>query len=203
MLNLQKFIFFTIRQVAARTTESGDKVRILSFDQASTMGWAVIDDGETLIDYGTIKFKKHYSVDAQPKYNLDFMAWCKRCLDMKSFVFSKIEEFEPDLVVFEGIQDNRNHDTHSKLAGLLAILSSAMEEKQIEYIIYRISNWKTDSGIPLMVMGDSGRKVKSKRDFQKAESKRLAKELFNVDVSEDEADAIMMNYAAHKTYVRL
>jgi Holliday junction resolvasome RuvABC endonuclease subunit len=172
-------------------------MKVLAFDQATETGWAVVEDGK-LIDYGRITFKGTKYTGDNKRYNYDIMHWSRRCAQIKNFILNKIEEIRPDLVVIEGIQNNNNHDTHTKLAALLGVISAACYEKEINYVVYRIPNWKKDAGIPTHQEDASGKKRKVNRAFEKAYAQRLSNELFGVQVTQDEADAIMMAYAADK-----
>lgn len=158
--------------------------RILVFDQASiTSGWAVFDD-EKLIKYGAHTSEGESSTEKIAK--------------TKYWVASMIENWKPDEVVFEDIQlqkgtntETFNGDmgvtTYKKLAHLQGVLMNYCYEKKVVFRIAAPATWRTHSD------------VKGRYRTDKKKSAQLkVKKFYDVSVTEDEADAILIGrWAAH------
>lgn len=154
--------------------------RILAFDQASiTSGWAVFDNDE-LISYGKWTSEGTHSTE--------------RIGQTKYWVASMVEIWHPDELVFEDIQLQKFGDggeavlTYKKLAHLQGVLKNFAFEKGIPYRIVSPSTWRAIS------------KIKGKtRNDKKKNAQLKIKTLYDVSVSQDEADAILIGtWAVHE-----
>ena len=158
--------------------------RILVFDQASiTSGWAVFDN-EELINYGSHTSNGENSTEKIAK--------------TKYWVASMIENWKPDEIVIEDIQlqkgtnsENFSADvgvtTYKKLAHLQGVLKNYLFETGIPYTVVSPSTWRAHSEI----------KGKERTD-RKRNAQLKIKSLYDVQVTQDEADAILIGrWAVH------
>lgn len=148
-------------------------MRILSADQATHCGWAVIDanSGE-IIDSGCKDFSK------TERY--------LRMMEIAKFLLSLYKEYSCEKIVIEDIYYLRNIKTLEWLAGLKAHIMSTFAQEGIEPVpIYPVT-WKKEFNL-------NGKK----RNEQKATSQDIAQERYHVDVADDnEADAILIGMYA-------
>jgi len=94
-------------------------------------------------------------------------------------------KINPDFVVFENVQFQKNYGTFQQLSQLQGVLMSLLFERNIGFQIIEPTAWKAFCGV-------KGRK----RTEQKANAIQLVKDKFNLYVSEDEADAILIGFWA-------
>lgn len=154
--------------------------RILSFDQASiTSGWSIFDN-EKLVSYGKWTSEGTHSTE--------------RIGQTKYWVASMVDKWKPDLLVFEDIQlqkfGNGNEAvlTYKKLAHLQGVLKNFAFEHGIPYKIVSSSTWRAYSEI----------KGKTRTD-KKRNAQIKIKQLYDVSVTQDEADAILIGaWAIHE-----
>ena len=147
--------------------------RILAFDQASiTSGWAVFDN-EKLISYGKWTSEGTHSTE--------------RIGQTKYWVASMTSKWKPDLLVFEDIQLQKFGDgneavlTYKKLAHLQGVLKNFAFENGIPYKIVPPATWRSFSEI----------KGKTRVDKKKSAQLKI-KRTYDVSVTQDEADAILI-----------
>ena len=152
--------------------------RILAFDQATiTSGWAVFDD-EKLIKYG------HQTVDGINN--------TEKIAKTKYWMAAMIEKWKPDQVTFEDIQlqtfdGGEQVVTYKKLAHLQGVLFNYCYELKIPFSVVPPATWRTHSEI----------KGKTRSD-KKKNAQLKVKRFYDVSVSQDEADAILLaRYAAY------
>lgn len=154
--------------------------RILAFDQASiTSGWSVFD-GEKLVSYGKWTSEGTHSTE--------------RIGQTKYWVASMVSKWKPDLLVFEDIQLQKFGDgneavlTYKKLAHLQGVLKNFAFENGIPYKVVSPSTWRAYSEI----------KGKTRTDKKKNAQIKI-KKLYDVSVTQDEADAILIGaWAVHE-----
>lgn len=147
--------------------------RTLAFDQASiTSGWSLFDEQE-LISYG--------------KHTSDGNKSTERIANTKYWFVSMIKKAKPDKVILEDIQlqqfgsGNENVLTFKKLAHLQGVLKNYLFENGIPYEIVHQATWRAYSKI----------KGKSRAD-QKKSAQLKVKELYDISVDNDTADAILI-----------
>ena len=148
--------------------------RTLVFDQATnTTGWAVFDDNK-LIKYGVFNTK---GASSEQKIN-----------EMKYWARDMIVSWRADRVVIEDIQlqnfEEQNLNTigvttFKALAHLQGVLIDMFFENKIPYKVAHTGTWRKHNGI----------KGKSRADKKKS-AQLLVKEIYQKEVSQDEADAI-------------
>lgn len=153
---------------------------LLALDQATTTtGFAVFKNGE-LIAHGSKTFNDH-----------DYI---KRIESLREWVESLIVSVDRDIeVVIEDIQlqsfsnksamtEGTGVTTYKKLAHVQGALLTLFEEYDINYYIALASQWRKTCGIA----EGRGRT----RQQVKAAAQAYVKKQFNIDATEDEADAI-------------
>lgn len=152
--------------------------RILAFDQASiTSGWSVFDDNE-LIKFGHWTSEGTHSTE--------------RIAKTKFWVANMIQTWKPDLIVFEDIQLQKFDGgeqvlTYKKLAHLQGVLKNYCYENGYIYKIVPASTWRSFNEI----------KGKTRTD-KKRNAQFIIKQLYDINVTQDEADAILIGrWAVH------
>lgn len=156
--------------------------RTLALDQASHLtGWAIFDN-EQLVKYG--KFEAGGGNDDD------------RINQIRVWLNSMIINYSPDLIAFEGIQlqdksENRQMGVvvFQKLAWLQGVLINTAYQLKIPYEICHTATWRNYCGI----------KGKTRTDRKRA-MQILAKDKYDVSLSEDEADAVGIGYYASHTF---
>lgn len=159
----------------------GKKFRILALDQATVLsGWSIFDDGE-LIKYGIISANEKFDKVA-------------RISIVRQWLINIIDSIKPDLILFEDIQlqdfnktfpgqkkqyDNIGVTTFKALAELIGVLENIAYEEGISYKIVHSGTWRKGVGVCGRTRAD-----------RKKNAQILVKKWYDVQVSEDEADAI-------------
>lgn len=153
-----------------------DTQRILALDAATSVsGYAIYDD-KVLVGYGT--FKTSSTKQATARIN-----------DIKQWLRAALKEWEPDFVGIENIQLQKYGEkytdvqvkTFQTLANLQGVVLDTIFEACIDCDLVRPSEWRSYCGIN---DGDSH------RDAKKKQAQAKVKVWYNMDCSEDEADAI-------------
>lgn len=146
--------------------------RILAFDQASiTSGWSAYDDGE-LVKYGYWTSDGNHSTD--------------RIMKTKHWFANMIQTWKPDLVVLEDIQLQKFDGgeqvvTYKKLAHLQGVLENYCYENGYIYKVVPAATWRAHSQV----------KGKTRSD-KKRSAQLIVKSLYDMNVTQDEADAILI-----------
>lgn len=148
--------------------------KILSLDQALNLTGFAIFEEDLLIKYGTLNLS-----DIKGDNPTD-----EKILNVKEFIKRIKKNYGIDLVIIEDIQSQVNIKTFKHLAWLQGVIKNYLYEQEIPYTVYKPSEWRK-------IIGIKGRK----RVEQKANAQLKVKELYNIDVSEDEADAILLAVA--------
>ena len=152
--------------------------RILAFDQASIVsGWSVFDDNIL------IKFGHHESIGTSS---------VSRISKTKAWVASMIQMWKPDLIIFEDIQlqtfdGNEQVIVFKKLAHLQGVLKNYCYETGNTYKIVPPATWRHYNKV----------KGRSRTDKKKS-AQLIVKELYDLNVTQDEADALLIGrWAVH------
>lgn len=152
--------------------KKGEK-RILALDQATKISGYSIYDGAQLIKYGT-----HAAYGDKQEEKLS---------DIRGWLINMINIWQPDFIGLEGIQFQENLQggqrmgvtTFEALARLQGVIMVTCKEMEVPFEIYPTNTWRQGCG------------VKGKtRSEKKRSMQKLAKEWFDITVTEDEADAI-------------
>ena len=154
-------------------------MRLIAWDQASiTSGYSVFEDGK-YVDSGIIvKDKKIPIIERIPK--------------MAEAICMKIKEHSPDIVVIEGIQNQGSIKTTLDLARLQGGIMMWCDIKKIPLHILMPSEWRSE------LKYQQGKLVK--REELKKQSLDYVKKYFELEKSEDEAEAICIGAAACNLY---
>lgn len=173
----------TKEEIERKPKSKGIK-RVLSLDQATkTSGWAVFDN-ESLVKYGIFKAK-----DKDTNYRIE---------EIKNYLINMIDFWQPDKVVLEDIQlqqfgpkSSNNIEgvtTFKSLAHLQGVLINTLLENNISFEVVHTAVWRECCGV----------KGKSRTDKKKS-AQLIVKDIYNIEVSQDEADAICIGqYATQK-----
>lgn len=153
-----------------------DTTRILALDAATGItGYAIYDD-RTLVSYGSYKIDT--TLPAEERIN-KFKYWLKAAL----------EEWQPDFVGIENIY-LQNYgsgyaqyqvETYRVLANLQGVLLDTLFEACIDHDLVYPSEWRSYCGI-----NEGGRG----RDTKKKQAQEKVYTWYNLDCTQDEADAI-------------
>lgn len=142
-------------------------IRIIAFDQSTTAtGWAVLEkETGDIIEYGVLEPKG--------ETNDRIIKTVKQCLWL-------VEEYQVSFVFIEGVQYQRNAVVLQVLAKLAGTLEIMLIEKGYFVNVVKASEWRR-------MVGVKGRK----RADVKKEAHKLVKELYGIEASEDEVEAIL------------
>lgn len=157
--------------------------RVLAFDQASIIsGWALFDDNE-------LKKFGNFHLDENQPVSVRLNNFHARLLNM-------IEIYQPDVLVFEDIQlqnfGGKNEvgvTTYKVLAAVLGICQMVSAETNIPHYIVHSATWRNFLNI----------KGRTRTD-RKRSAQLLIRQIYEVNVSEDEADAICLGSYGARHY---
>jgi Holliday junction resolvasome RuvABC endonuclease subunit len=93
-----------------------------------------------------------------------------------------IANWKPDYIVMEDIQYQNNYQTYKKLAMLLGVLTVAAKRAKLDYRIIPPVQWR------------SHYQITGKRDDVKQKAVQLVKTMYNIDVIDDVAEAILIGH---------
>lgn len=156
-------------------------MKVLSFDQSTKKsGWAIFEDGQ-YANSGVIDL--HLSKEATEK----------RSEKMAVEMCKLIERNKPDVVVIEEVAMTSNPQTLKLLARIQGVAIGFCAAHNIPLHILEPTRWRSS----LLIR--QGPKVK--REELKAQSLEFVKEHFGItNCSDDRAEAICINEAAHRIY---
>ena len=147
----------------------GSPLKLIAFDQSTTAtGWCVMEMGSgDIIESGVILPKKNDETIDRITYTI------KRCLNL-------VRTNEIAFVFIEGVQNQRNPKVFEILAKLAGSLEVMLHESGYIVNVVKASEWRKRVGI-------KGRK----RADVKLEAINMVKEIYGMEVSEDECEAIL------------
>lgn len=155
-------------------TKKDGVYRTIAFDQATENFGLSVFDNETLVYYGLYKFSG--TVDS-------------RLVSITRFIRDVVlKEWSPDYVCFEDIQYEHNIMTFKILAQLIGIITVLCKEQDIKYEIVSPNCWRKYAG----TCG------KTRRE-EKLLSVAKVREGYNINVTDDIAEAILIGRYAVKT----
>lgn len=143
-------------------------MKILALDQASKCGFSIYNDNQ-LFTYGNKDFTKQF--------------WCDTVHSVKEWMLSIIDEEKIELVLLEDTTLQSNPQVYKDLTKLLGVLEDALVERDMQWVVIKSSEWKSTCGV-------KGKK----RVEQKLNCQKFVKERFDIDATEDEADAIAIGW---------
>lgn len=142
-------------------------MNLIAFDQSTTAtGWCVMEmDSSKIVAYGAI----HPTGTTNERVRITI----KKCMTL-------CKKFDVAFVYIEGIQIQRNPKVFEVLAKLEGTLEICLEEKGYFVNIVHAAEWRKRVGIK-----------NKKRELVKKEAIDMVKELYNLEPSEDECEAIL------------
>ena len=151
----------------------------LSLDQSlNTTGYAIFDD-KSLLTYG--------------KFNVPATKPIEQRLNLFIKEIMKLEEtYQFQDIFFEDIQYQNNAETYKKLAFVQAALIIWCYNTSHKFNILAPSHWRSILKNSYKVNFGRSRKE------QKQKAQELVRQMYQIDVTEDEADAICLGAAALK-----
>lgn len=145
------------------------KIKILNFDQSTKKtGYSIYVDNK-LDSYGTL--------DSNPNEKNPI----ERMKEQYDLMKKLIKKIKPDFVVLENTQFQNNYGTFQQLSQMQGVLMALLFERNIGFEIIEPTKWKSFSKV-------KGRK----RVEQKASAIQIIKDTYGLEVTEDEADAILI-----------
>ena len=153
-----------------------DTTRILALDAATSVTGYALYDNKVLVSYGI--FKTNSALEAHERIN-----------QVKHWLKSALNEWQPDFIGVENIQlqsyganaAQTQVKTFQTLANLQGVIIDTIFEASIDYDLVRPSEWRSYCGIN---DGDTH------RDAKKKAAQAKVRVWYDLDCSEDEADAI-------------
>ena len=151
-------------------------LKLIAFDQSTTRsGFCVMELGTArIIESGVIIPNKNDETIDRITYTI------KRCLNL-------VRTNEVAFVFIEGVQVQRNPRVYEVLAKLAGSLEIMLYESGYLVNVVKASEWRKRVGIK-----------NRKRAEVKKEAMELVKELYDLEVSEDESEAILFARAFAK-----
>lgn len=147
---------------------------VLGFDQATkNTGFSVVKKGK-LKDHGVL------STSSESESRIE---------DMFYLIKGKIDSVNPDVVVVEDSYYSNNGAVFKALSSLKGMIWSYCLIHDIKFIQYNPPFWRSKAGIK------EGKGVK--RAELKSSAVDFVKEKFNVECSDDEAEAIVISYIGY------
>lgn len=160
--------------------------RILALDQATKVtGYSIFDNG-TLVKVGTFVTKDEDEI--------------ARCVAVKNWLLSMIQNLKPDHIGIEGIQYQAKVSDGSSvgsvtvfqtLAHLQGILLATCYENGVPYTVCPTNTWRCACGV----------KGRTRTDKKKS-MQLLARQWYNIKATDDEADAIGIGYYLSTTITK-
>lgn len=154
---------------------------ILALDQSTrASGWSIFIDNK-LKDYGSWSIEKNLSLE-------------KRLLLIINNIQDIINKYNPNIIYIENIQLQKDEsynigvDTFQKLAQLQGAIILLCSYNNIEYHLVYPSEWRKSCNF---LKGND-----KKRQSQKKIAQEYVRQQYNVDCTEDEADAICIGIHA-------
>lgn len=159
-------------------TKGDDELKVLSFDQSTRVsGWAYFEDGK-YIESGTVDMSKS-------KLETD-----QRSFEMAKELWKIMKKYKPEHLILENVQQQSSVSTVIILARLAGMIIGYAEAHNVHTHIFLPSQWRK------VLSYKQGAKVK--RQELKQQSIDYIKENFNLELSEDECEAVAIGVAAHK-----
>lgn len=155
-------------------------MKVLSFDQSTRIsGWAYFEDGQ-YVESGIIDMHKS-------KLETE-----ERSFAMAKEIWKIINKYKPQYLILEDVQQQSNPRTMIILARLAGMIIGYAEAHNVNVRILLPSQWRKQLGY------SQGAKVK--RQELKQQSIQHVKNVYGLELSEDECEACCINEAAHKIY---
>ena len=149
-------------------------MNLIAFDQSTkSTGWCIMNqETSEIVQYGVIK--------PVGETNHRIRETIKKCIYL-------CDHFETTFVFIEGIQIQKNPKVYEILAKLQGTLEICLEEKGYIVNVVKAPEWRKRVGIK-----------NKKRELVKQEAIDMVKEIYGIDASEDESEAILFCRAFSK-----
>lgn len=142
----------------------------IALDQSTKKtGYSVWNDGK-LIAHGVL--------DSDIKEN----NYIRRIEKTGLLIERLIEKYNPDYVGIEGVQFQKNFETYHQLSCNQGYIMKILYDRDIAFDIIPVNTWRSFNGI----------KGNAKRIVQKETAIALVKELYGIDETDDECEAILI-----------
>jgi Holliday junction resolvasome RuvABC endonuclease subunit len=154
-------------------------MKVLAFDQSTKISaYSIFIDGR-YVESGYIDLHKIKDTS-------------ERVRAMGVELGNVIEKYQPDKVVLEEVAQQSNPLTLKLLARIQGIIIGFCAAHNIETYIVEPSKWRST------LKFKQGSKVK--REELKAQAIKYVKDVYELELTEDECEATCINEAAHKIY---
>lgn len=154
-------------------------MKVIGFDQASKItGYGVFEDG---------KLKRHGIINMNGDTD-------ERIKKMFRAIIELVAEEKPDAVYIEGTHFQNNQNGFKILAQLQGMIMGILYLADVPVKEFSPTLWRSKAGIR------EGRGVK--RDELKHLAVDYVKEHFNVECTDDEAEAIVISYVGYMDYMK-
>lgn len=154
--------------------------KVLSFDQSTRCtGHGYFVDGQ-YVESGIIDMNKSK------------LETSERSFEMAKAMWKIIKYYKPDYLILEDVQQQSNPKTMLTLARLQGMVIGYAEAHKVKVYIVSPSQWRAQ------LKYAQGPKVK--RAELKQQSLDYVKEHLGVELSEDQAEACCIGFAAHKIF---
>lgn len=151
--------------------------RYLCLDQAlQVSGYAIFDEKKELIEHGLFKTKNSAPIE-------------ERLGDIWNFLNNAFQEYDFSHIFFEDCQQQQNAQTYHKLSMVKAIILLWTFIHHIPYTVLSPSHWRS------LIKEHHHVAFGRTRKEQKKNCQNFIKDTFQIEVSEDEADAIAIGVA--------
>lgn len=151
------------------------KYKMVSLDTSSTeTGYAYFENG-ILIESGVINLKKEKDIEI-------------RLEDMCLNIINVLSEYKPETVVIEMTVVERGASTQRLLSEIVGVVRGWALCNYAEFVIFRPSVWRK-------YVCAEDEKVPKKRADCKLWSMHKVKQLFSIEVDDNESDAILVGQA--------
>jgi Holliday junction resolvasome RuvABC endonuclease subunit len=156
-----------------------DEMKVLAFDQSTKISaYSIFINGE-YAECGCIDL--HKMKDTSERVRAMGVELCK-----------VIEKYNPDKIVIEEVAQQSNPLTLKLLARIQGIIIGFCAAHNISTYIVEPSKWRSTLGFK------QGSGIK--REELKTQAIKHVKDVYHIDLSEDECEACSINEAAHKIY---
>lgn len=151
-------------------------LRIIALDNSTQkVGLAIFDD-EDLVYYKLLSFTGSFE---------------ERLLKISDYLEEVIiNEWDPDVLVFEDVQFQNNYNTYKKLAMLLGVLIVNSMKYGIDNEVISSNSWRQNY------------QISKDRTKAKEEAIQLVKTMYNIEVNDDVAEAILLGRYMSEQIVR-
>lgn len=149
-------------------SRSSKQKRILSLDQASVKSGFAVFDGSDLLKWGLLAANKDDESG-------------KRIIEMADKIEELVAKYNPDEVIFEGIQKQQSVQVVIVLARLQGCIIDICRKYHISYSIYQPTTWRSN----LQFQQGS-----AKRSELKRQAVEYVKNAYGLSIGEDVCEAI-------------